>query len=568
VFAGNLLRVIGFLQLKVAGIGLSAALLKQRRVLVLDVSRPNQHDPRSAAGEFLDLLVEVPAMVSILRMCLCELSHKRIYVASAVMWLHRHFPLNLPPHPGDTHHITKLAMCLVSGERSAGWTFGGGVAHPVIWRDGPMAKERKQFLGHLRAEGYAIETLRQANSQIHLAATWLNLKTDQRVRPLDLQLLGQRWMADPPPARYRKHPLRRAMRLFVSRASQWLRFLGRLRDERVSEPCDAVIDQFVEFGRSERGLAELTIQQHRESARAFLRWYDLHRHADLSHLHPRDLSAYVREAPFSGWSRRTIATQIGNLRVFLRWLSQRGLCSASLVDCITAPRVYTHERYPLGPTWDQVQALVASADSTRPSDIRDRAILLLLSVYGFRAGEIVGLRLDDIDWENETIRPARPKQRRVSIYPLVREVGDAIIAYLRKVRPKCRHRHVFLPVQAPCQPLTAACVGVMVRCRQRQLGQQLRQFGPHGIRHACATHLLAQGFSLKQIGDYLGHSMIRATEAYAKVDLASLRQVGELPMSELTARQDGRDARQMAFYDADMMDGLRTVAESSLGDLL
>ena len=226
--------------------------------------------------------------------------------------------------------------------------------------------------------------------------------------------------------------------------------------------------------------------------------------------------------------------------MFLRWLGgggggrrRRRGCDPLLWQCIAAPRLYRLERYPQGPTWPQVRDLLAAADTGRPADVRDRAMMLLLAVYGLRSGEVRGLRLEDVDWENGVVRPPRPKQRRVGTYPLVPAVGEAIIAYL-KVRPACRHRHVFVSAVQPYRPLASSgSLGSVVRGRQLALGQRLKRYGPHGLRHACATRLLAEGFTLKQIGGLLGHASAAATEVYAKVDAPGLSAVGDVDLGDL-----------------------------------
>jgi len=444
------------------------------------------------------------------------------------------------------------------------------IKHP-LWlkrhREGPMAAERELYLRHLVDEGRSVSTLRQIISEMYRAAKLLDLKKGQFVTFDNLQSLGERWLNEPRKSRKspKIHLRRKAKTLFVGHIREWLRFIGRLKDEHQIGPFDSIIDEYIEFNRTERGLAEATLMHYRKTAQYFFCWCASKIGHDLSRLNANSLSAYVQEAPFSGWSRSSIAAQIGNLRVLLRWLGNHGLCSPQLSDCIRAPRLYTHERYPVGPAWGQVQEVVSLACGTSVRDSRDRAILLLLSVYGFRSGEVSRLGLDDINWESETIRTARPKQRKASIYPLTRKVGEAIIAYL-KVRPTCRYRNVFLSLRQPYRPLCN--MGNVVRKRQKRLGQKLERYGPHGLRHACATYLLAEGFTLKQIGDHLGHTMIRATEAYAKVDLVSLSKVGEFRMSELITCDAECSARETPFYVPGQLYGLRAVAEMSFKELV
>jgi integrase len=177
--------------------------------------------------------------------------------------------------------------------------------------------------------------------------------------------------------------------------------------------------------------------------------------------------------------------------------------------------------------------LLASTKGDHPVDIRDHAILMLLAVYGLRRGEVAHLQLDDVDWVGERIVVSRPKQLRIQYYPLEIEVGEAILRYLRKVRPRCEHRTLFLTLAAPIRPLSAMSITPIVRTRLKALGVDLPHRGAHCLRHSCAGHLLASGFSLKQIGDHLGHRTANATLSYTKVDLAGLRQVAELDLRRL-----------------------------------
>jgi integrase len=198
-----------------------------------------------------------------------------------------------------------------------------------------------------------------------------------------------------------------------------------------------------------------------------------------------------------------------------------------------APRVYQHELLPAGPSWEVVQQLMQSTAGNRPVDIRDRAILMLLAIYGLRSEEVQRLQLADLDWDREVITIVRPKPRRTQQFPLTSTVGAAILRYLQEVRLHRPARHVFLTVRAPYGPLSRSALWKAVRDRLRPLQGSLRHHGPHALRHACATHLLAQGLSMKAIGDQLGHRDPDSTRLYAKVDLAGLREVAELDLGGL-----------------------------------
>jgi len=178
---------------------------------------------------------------------------------------------------------------------------------------------------------------------------------------------------------------------------------------------------------------------------------------------------------------------------------------------------------------------VLDATSTKddPVKIRDHAVLLLLVLYGLRCGEVERLTLDDLDWDEEQIHVTRPKIRRAQCYPLSAVVGDAILRYLRKARPRCSHRALFITIDAPFRPLSAQGVRTMVRRRLTEQGVQLKRCGAHCLRHACAGQLLDAGFTLKQIADHLGHRSMNTTRIYTKIDLHGLRQAGEFDIGGL-----------------------------------
>jgi integrase/recombinase XerD len=331
---------------------------------------------------------------------------------------------------------------------------------------------------------------------------------------------------------------------------------------RPAAPGDDALDDLVRTLRDERGFAFATLQNHRRSLRPFLAW-QAERARPWAETTLDDVSAYL--ASRSRWSRATIAFHVQCLRTLFRHAATRGWCRPGFAETIEAPRLYTHERLPQGPQWSEVQRLLNANRGDTATQIRNYAMLVLLAVYGFRSGEVRHLTLDDIDWEHERIHPPLAKQRRVGEYPLVREAGEAILRYITTVRPRCASRELFLTLRRPYRSLSDSGLGTMVRVRQLRLGQRLHRYGPHGLRHASATYLLTEGFTLKQIGDHLGHTMVRATEVYAKVDIASLREVGHVDMAALVEHERRCASSATPFFEAGDLAALREVARVTLG---
>jgi len=243
-------------------------------------------------------------------------------------------------------------------------------------------------------------------------------------------------------------------------------------------------------------------------------------------------AAIARKGEQDGYARTSMKASVTALRSFFRYAESRGWCAPGLAAAIMSPRLFADAPLPKGPSWEDVQRLLASTEGDRPKDIRDRAILLLCAVYGMRVGEVRTLRLADLDWEQEIIYVTRPKPRRRQVYPLTYTVGEAILRYLQEVRPRAPSREVFLTLKAPCGPLSSGALYDAVSERLRPLALPLRHHRPHTLRHACATRLLAEGLSMKEIGDHLGHRKMDTTRVYAKVDLGRLRQVANFDLGE------------------------------------
>jgi site-specific recombinase XerD len=292
------------------------------------------------------------------------------------------------------------------------------------------------------------------------------------------------------------------------------------------------MDSFLRHLDEELGQTAQTIQTRKSALRSFFTWLAT-QDCSLSDVCPEIVAAYFVQHKCKDWKRATIAAYAESLRMFFRFAEEQGWCEAGIAATIQRPRIYSLSGLPQGPAWETVQKIIASVEGNRPSCIRDRAIILLLAVYGFRIGEVVNLTLDNIDWQHDRIWIKRLKRRLSQEYPLIPEVGEAILRYLREVRPRCTFRNVFLRLQMPHRPLCACGLNLSIAMRMRAIGHDPLCHGPHSLRHSCASHLLSQGYSIKEIGAHLGHESARATQIYAKVDERRLREVADMNLDSL-----------------------------------
>ncbi|KVM61574.1 hypothetical protein WJ60_03795 [Burkholderia ubonensis] len=289
-------------------------------------------------------------------------------------------------------------------------------------------------------------------------------------------------------------------------------------------PVDALLDDFEQFLRRDRGLADSTARDYRATMREFLVDRFDGEHIDLSALCAGDIINFVQRQP-----RRprphALKQVVSALRAFLRWGQYRGEVDAALISAVPAVASWsTTPPLPRAISAEHARRAIDSCDPTSTAGLRDRAVLLLLARLGLRGGEVVTLRLDDIDWDAGRLR-IRGKNGRECLMPLPADAGEAIADYLRSGRPPSTDRHLFLRARAPIRGLLHGSdgIGSIVRNALERAGIDAPHRGTHQFRHALAVHMLQGGASLPEIGEVLRHRDPTSTSIYAKVDVAALR---------------------------------------------
>ncbi|MDR2373636.1 MAG: tyrosine-type recombinase/integrase [Bifidobacteriaceae bacterium] len=224
-----------------------------------------------------------------------------------------------------------------------------------------------------------------------------------------------------------------------------------------------------------------------------------------------------------GYARKTVGVLATAVRALLAWAYLTGRIPRRCDSAVLRPADWQASSLPRALSQEQMGSLldaVGQFERTPAAVLRDRATLLLLSRLGLRSGEVAGLRVDDIDWRAGLIT-VRGKGRQ-STLPLPVDVGEALVAYLRAGRPGGHPgREVFTTAQPPLGPWSAHAVTHMVGRAARRAG--LGTVHAHRLRHTAATRVLAEGGSLADVSQLLGHARLQTSAVYAKTDLLSLR---------------------------------------------
>ena len=232
-------------------------------------------------------------------------------------------------------------------------------------------------------------------------------------------------------------------------------------------------------------------------------------------------------AKMQPWSPSHAKTLASVMRMYLRFLAAEGRVPGALVAAVPpVPRWQLSDLPRHIPTEDVERAIVCCGD--HPTGVRDRAILLLLARLALRAGDIVALRLGDIDWDRAEIRVSG-KSRHEAVLPLPQDAGDALHAYIATVRPRVDEEKVFLCIQAPWRALTESSIvsSLASRALDRAGVKTFASRGAHVFRHSQATSLLRSGATLDVVQALLRHTSPNTTMIYAKTDAVMLQEVAQ-----------------------------------------
>jgi len=385
-------------------------------------------------------------------------------------------------------------------------------------RAGPFRERVQKFVQHLRSRGHTANTIRVKLQFVAEMSRW---SVRRRATVFDEVRLGE-FLRDP----RRRYRTVRGVEATGLQVIQCLRASGDLPPgPPVARPGRAsqIESEYAVYLREERGVAEGTVAVY------------------LRMVHP-----FVVEYMGGGSRRPAKLDAAGVIRFVLRHASSESPCYAKLR--VTALRSFLRFAYVQGTTKvdfgaavptvpnrrlaslprfisaADVLRLVQSCDRRTHGGRRDHAILLLLARLGLRAGEVAHLKLEDIDWDPGELIIHGKGQRQDRI-PLPSDVGRALADYIRRDRPRCESRTVFIRLHAPLGGLRGMGVASIVGRAIERVGLETPSRGAHLLRHSLATDLLRRGSSIPEIAELLRHRSPETTMLYAKVDLAALRRV-------------------------------------------
>ena len=390
-------------------------------------------------------------------------------------------------------------------------------------RSGPLGQWIDDFVDVLTTRGYETSVMRRHVRAAAIFSAWLDR---QRVAATEIdEPLVTRFISGLP--RWRA-PKRRHGR--VSNVAGGVRLLAaHLRTRGVAPHPGPVADRCETEQWLQRyddhlvqvhGLVVGTRRIYRRYAAALLAECAGTPTPDWSRLTVPTIAAFV-QAWASGLCQSSCRNPATATRAFLRFLATRGVVPARIEGAVPTIREWKHARLPRALADDDVQRVLAAVDETRSSGHRDRAILLLLSRLGLRAGEAAALTVKHVDWHNGVVRVVGKggRERRL---PLPADVGAALVAALGS-RPRTSPPDVFfVTALPPYRQLSSASVTDIAKRALRRAGVTVPRSGAHVFRHTFASQMVRREVPMKTVADLLGHARLGTTAIYAKLDRETL----------------------------------------------
>jgi len=386
--------------------------------------------------------------------------------------------------------------------------------------EGPLAAHIDAYASRLLEQGFSSGRARERIRLIADFSRWLYREklgaTDVTAQVIDRYLKTQK---------RRIHPGRGA----PSALQELLSVLTEKdmgREQRFFEavdPCKRVEQDFERYLSQEKGLSERTLENYLPFVHRLLQERFGSGPINFAELSASDITQFVQRHAYDHSPGRT-GPMVSALRAFLRHLRYRGAITTDLAACVPTVANWSSRTVPKFLRPAEVQQVLRHCDRSCATQKRDYAILLLLAQLGLRAGEVVTLTLDDIDWKEGTLR-LRDKRGRETKLPLPVEVGKALADYVQHVRPHSGSRRLFIRQRAPRVGLGCTAISLIVRRALSRAQVDSPRKGAHLFRHTLATEMLARGASLTEIGQILRHENPRTTMIYAKVNIPALRRL-------------------------------------------
>jgi integrase/recombinase XerD len=395
----------------------------------------------------------------------------------------------------------------------------------------PLMKEREKFLLHELEIGRKNVAVQQRACLLLQVNRTLGFSRRMRgITHNELNRTARQWEKYSGPHSVRCQG-RHSYDLYRRTARAWLRFNACLIEPKKTRLSEQRLRDFEKHLSEVVGLAESTIETRSRHALYFLMWLQ-ELGVKLPNVTLSHAERYLESKRKSGWAITTQILGSSSVRMFLRYSESRGWSREGIHQALPTfakPKYLFTQK---GPSWSEVGKMTASLNRHDPIEIRDLALVVLMSIYGLRSGEVRSLRTTDVDFENQILNVRRGKSDHSQRFPMNAAARASLKRYFR-IRPVSNYAPLFISFLPPYRAMTRGNLHGRIRRLFKANNVKSATMGPHALRHACAARLMARGASVKSIASFLGQRDTRSVREYTRYGTKGLRQVADFSLSGL-----------------------------------
>jgi len=279
---------------------------------------------------------------------------------------------------------------------------------------------------------------------------------------------------------------------------------------------EPLLEDFLDYVRSEKGLSSNTIQAYGSDLSSFFQFLDGKK---IPEVKEENILRFLARKKSGGYASSTLCRLLVSLKVFYRFLKREGITEKDIGRYFDTPKIW--QLIPEVMTFSEIDLLLGQPNAESSLGARDKAILELLYATGMRVSELCKLKVTDLDDQFVKVKGKGKKER---VVPVGKAAIEAVDQYLLHHRGEPQAETLFLSRSG--KPIDRVTVYNRVRFYARKAGIS-KKISPHTLRHSFATHLLENGADLRLIQDMLGHEDIGTTDRYTHISSYQLRRAFE-----------------------------------------
>ena len=377
---------------------------------------------------------------------------------------------------------------------------------------------------------------------LKLQYTYLSLKIVERVwsnlekymqkediiyfsKDIGMAFLEERYQYSADPISHSNVDRLRAIQLLVDFQTHERILIRRTRQKEIAQPFQADFHAFIDCRRN-MGISRRTIQSYMIYLERFSHYLTEHGITHVTEITVSHIHAFIQFTA-AAHSTATVYCTSSMLRVLFRYLYENQIISQNLALSVPSVKCSKKSKVPSAYSQEEIQKILSCIDRGNPKGKRDYAMVLIAAQLGIRASDICELEFDNFKWESNTIELKQSKTNEPIVLPLLNDVGEAVIDYIKYGRPIIDGKHVFLCLSVPIGRMNASTLHSIVTYYMNKAGIPIpegKKHGPHALRHSLASALLNNNTPMPVISEILGHTSSQTTSEYLKIDIPHLRE--------------------------------------------